>query len=70
MAREQFTVNLNCPDCHAIGAAVWEENSHATPAGPQSHLISVHGDFHTERGRTPTGEPVIVCNNCDVIQAG
>jgi hypothetical protein len=49
--------------------ALWEENSIANPSGPQRRLVRVAGDFHSELGRTQSGDPLIVCDKCDAIQA-
>jgi hypothetical protein len=68
MARQRFTVSLNCPECHATGAVVWEENNKMSTSGLQRSLVEVQGAFHVEDGRTQSGDPVIVCNNCDTIQ--
>lgn len=68
MERDQFRLNLRCPHCDALGAATWEENSFANPKGVERKLIQVHGDFHSEAGRTKSGDPVVVCNACDTIQ--
>lgn len=55
-------VPLVCPDCSNLGAVVWDE------AQGQKRLVSVHGEFHAETGRTRTRETLIVCNTCDTIQ--
>jgi hypothetical protein len=68
MARHRFTINLNCPECHATGGVVWEENKKMSTAGLQRSLVEVQGPFHVEKGRTQSGDPVIVCDNCDMIQ--
>lgn len=69
MGRDAFKTDLSCSHCNATGAAVWEENTMLSPQGPQRRLVAVHGDFHSETGRTHSGDPMIVCNNCDTIQA-
>lgn len=68
MDRDQFRVELKCPHCGALGAVTWEENSHANPKGAQRRLVQVAGDFHSETGRTQSGDPLIVCSQCDTIQ--
>jgi hypothetical protein len=68
MARDRFILPLTCPGCGAVGAVTWEENSAATPKGPERRLIGLDGGFHTETGRTRAGDPLIVCNGCDQIQ--
>jgi hypothetical protein len=67
--RQQFTVAITCPNCDAPGAVVWEEsvNQDSTP-GSQRRLVSVHGAFHRETGRSASRAPLIVCNVCDEIQ--
>jgi len=67
--RQRFTVTITCPNCDASGAVVWEESAdHDRDRGSERRLISVDGEFHRETGRTPSGDPVIVCNVCDEIQ--
>lgn len=67
--REQFTVDIACPHCAQNGAVVWEENTLGNRQnGIQRAFISVSAGFHTEAGRTQSGDPVIVCNKCDTIQ--
>lgn len=68
MRRDKFAKDLNCKNCGQAGVAVWEENSCLSEYGPQRRLISLHGRFHWEEGRTASGDPVIVCTNCDEIQ--
>ena len=68
MGRNQFRLNFSCNHCGALGTAVWEENSPPEPRGPQRRLVTVGGEFHSETGRTQSGDPLIVCNNCDTIQ--
>ena len=68
MARRQFTVSFTCSNCGAQGAAVWEEAiDRDRPRGLERRLVSVHGTFHAEGGRTQSGDPLIVCNACDEI---
>ncbi len=56
-------IPLVCPECLSLGAAVWGEQ-----ADGKMRLISLHGNFHSETGRTAPGETVIVCTACDTIQ--
>ena len=67
--RQQFTVPINCANCNALGAVVWEEaGNHDRARGAERRLVSIHGAFHHETGRTNSGDPVIVCDACDEIQ--
>ena len=66
--RDQFTITMICPYCGETGSAVWEENGSINAKGPQRRLISIHGEFHAESGRTESGDPIVVCNQCDEIQ--
>ena len=66
--RSQFKTLLTCVHCQAPGAVVWEENRYASASGPQRQLVALHGEFHQESGRTNSGDPMIVCNQCDQIQ--
>jgi len=68
-ARQQFTVPIACPNCATLGAVVWEESgSRDRMRGPERELVIIHGEFHQETARAPSGDPVIVCNLCDEIQ--
>ena len=67
--RDQFTQPLTCAHCGAHGSVTWEENSDTSPNGPQRRLVAMDGGFHAESGSTRSGDPLIVCNGCDQIQA-
>lgn len=68
--RDRFTNILNCPQCGQIGGITWEENAIGhREGGAERRLIDVSPGFHSEAGRTQSGDPVIVCTNCDTIQA-
>ena len=67
--RQTFRVPLNCPNCRNKGVAVWEEaDARDRARGPERKLISLEGAFHSETGRTMSGDPVVVCTACDEIQ--
>jgi hypothetical protein len=68
--REQFTIAIKCSHCGQPGAVMWEENSlgHRRD-GLQRALMNVSPGFHAENGRTQSGDPLIVCDTCDTIQA-
>jgi hypothetical protein len=67
--RQEFTVAIICANCGTPGAVVWEEaGDQHREHGPQRRLISLHGEFHRESGRTRSGDPLIICNACDEIQ--
>lgn len=69
-ARDRFINALTCSYCGQTGAILWEENAaDHRQCGPQRRLVSVSAGFHTETGRTESGDPIIVCANCDTIQA-
>ena len=59
---------LRSGHCGAMGVVTWEENARPQPGGMQRSLVELHGDFHSELGRSPSGDPLIVCNACDTIQ--
>lgn len=67
-ARLQFTLFLVCQHCGELGAVVWEESRYVQQGGPRRRLVTTHGRFHSENGRTNSGDPVIVCSRCDEIQ--
>ena len=56
--------DVKCPNCGQTGFVVWEESD-----GSPRQLVHVSRGFHPEIGRTRNGEPLIVCNDCDHIQA-
>lgn len=68
MKQGKFALDLQCPNCGALGVVVWQEATQPNPKGPQRRLAALHGAFHTERGRTQSGDPLIVCTACDHIQ--
>ena len=69
MLRQQFTAAFKCPHCGAAGVRTWEEaSSQSRIVGEGRKLLSVSDGFHIETGRTTSGEPLIVCNNCDEFQ--
>jgi hypothetical protein len=52
-----------------MGAIMWEEDDGHTPGRKGARrLIQVSPGFHSEHGRTQSGDPVIVCDQCDEIQ--
>jgi hypothetical protein len=65
--RQRFSVPLKCPNCGAEGFARWEEAG-GRRHGVERKLIVLDGGFHTEAGRTQSGDPMIVCDACDEIQ--
>jgi hypothetical protein len=67
MPHDQFTLLLAC-GCGARGSVAWEENSAANPRAPQRRMAAVSDGFHAGTGRTPSGDPLIICNGCDQIQ--
>ena len=68
-ARDRFSLDLKCPRCGQIGIITWEENSTGhRQLGSEGQLIDVTPGFHSEEGRTQSGDPMIICNHCDTIQ--
>lgn len=68
--RDRFPNTLKCPECGQAGQIIWEENTVGhREAGSERRLIDVSPGFHAELGRTQSGDPVIVCSQCDAIQA-
>jgi hypothetical protein len=59
----RFSFTLKCPNCGQAGFAVWEQGDREA-----RHLVHVSRGFHPEIGRTQSGEPLLVCNDCDHIQ--
>lgn len=69
-ARQTFPVSLVCPNCSNGGTALWEEAGlFDRSRGPERRLMSLEGKFHAEAGRTNSGDPVVVCSECDEILA-
>ena len=69
MESRQFSAPFKCAHCGQDGIRVWEESGvQSRVAGEGRKLISVSEAFHIELGRTASGEPLIVCNNCDEFQ--
>jgi hypothetical protein len=65
----QFSVAIKCPGCGQAGTVVWEEDDGNQPGKRAARrLVSVSGGFHTQTGRTESGDPAIVCDVCDCIQ--
>jgi hypothetical protein len=68
--RDRFPNALTCPSCGQTGEIIWEENAIGyRQFGPERRLIDVTPGFHAEPGRTSSGDPLIICTNCDTIQA-
>lgn len=66
--RQTFSIALLCFNCGNDGTALWEEAGRFDRArGAERRLLSLTGKFHAESGRTNSGDPVIVCNECDEI---
>lgn len=67
--RQRSSTSLKCPNCGAQGFVQWEESgSTDRKRGSERKLIVLDGGFHTEAGRTQSGDPIIVCDACDEIQ--
>lgn len=64
---QQFTVPIRCSHCGQEGSVVWEETA-GHERGPVRKLVEISAGFHSESGRTMSGDPVIVCDVCDQIQ--
>ena len=70
MEREKFSVHIECPHCGQPGLVGWEESGvNDRSRGAERKLVSLSKGFHSESGRTLSGDPVIVCDACDQIQA-
>jgi hypothetical protein len=67
--RSRFNVAITCPNCGQTGSVIWEDaRDFGRMQGSQRNLIHISGGFHAEGGRTQSGDPLIVCNECDEIQ--
>lgn len=65
--RAAFTVAVKCATCGQAGSVIWEENALPSPGGPDRRLVLVSGGFHAGETRGLSGDPQIVCNNCDAV---
>ena len=63
VAPATFTIAFQCPNCSQQGARRWSEG----PGAGRTYL-DVSTGFPVEAGRSPKGDPVIVCDACDEIQ--
>jgi uncharacterized C2H2 Zn-finger protein len=59
--RDPFKLILKCPDCGPQGAAV------RTRTAADQQFDEIGAGFHSETGRTRTGEALIICDACDTI---
>jgi phage terminase large subunit GpA-like protein len=67
--RSRFMVQITCPHCGQSGTMVWEEDDGHTPGPRKKRALVMATGFHAENSRTRSGDPVIVCDACDQIQA-
>jgi hypothetical protein len=69
--REEFAVKLRCPKCDQHGTAIWEETDAAhRHDGPQRVLKFVSAGFSFSRDKlSSSGDPEIVCDHCEAVQA-
>ena len=65
--RSTFTVEVKCSACGQAGSVTWEENALPSPSGPRRILVRMSGGFHASETRGLSGDPQIVCNNCNAI---
>lgn len=69
VSREKFTIEITCPHCGQPGTVTWEENSIEKLArGPERAFITTSQGYHSQTGRTGSGDPLIVCDRCATIQ--
>ena len=67
--REQLDVLIVCPGCSLVGVATWEESGRGDRSrGSERNLLHLSAGFHAESEHTLSGDPVIVCENCNTIQ--
>lgn len=67
--RFQVSLRITCPACGQEGDVCWEEDDGNAPGlkDPPT-LVQVSPGFHAELGRTGSGDPAIVCDDCDELQ--
>lgn len=71
MAHERpcFSVTLKCSHCSQVGYVIWQEaDDFCRARGLGRQLVHVSTGFHPELGRTQSGAPLIICDECDQIQ--
>lgn len=67
--QNRFAVNITCPECGQTGYRAWQQGEGGgQERGGTRVFTSVSQGFHKEEGRMPSGDPIIVCDNCDEIQ--
>jgi hypothetical protein len=67
-APQQFTNSIRCAGCGQTGVAAWEENrGDARRAGATRKLVLLSAGFHSEAGKTQSGDPLILCNSCGAV---
>jgi len=59
----QFTVNIICPKCSALGVVVWEKD------GAQRALVSLSKGFYERLSRKVPYPIELVCHECGTAQA-
>lgn len=68
--RSRISHLLRCPHCGQMGGITWEEDSiEDLPTGVRRRIIDLSPGFHAEKGRTHSGDSLIVCTICDMIQS-
>ena len=67
--RSRFSAAITCPNCGQTGDVVWDEATGPDRTrGRQRQLVYISGGFHSETGRTQSGDPLVICDVCDQIQ--
>jgi hypothetical protein len=59
----QFTVNIICPKCSALGVVVWEKD------GAQRSLVSLSKGFYERLSKEDPYPIELVCHECGAAQA-
>ena len=68
---EETREAITCPGCQQAGQAVWEESGilHGLLRS-ERRLVALIGNFHQGEIRGESGNPLIVCGNCNQTLLG
>jgi C4-type Zn-finger protein len=68
--REQFTIDIKCPNCGQSGSAAWEENApHNRKNGVERKLVLLSNGFRQSDVVGQSGDSLIACDRCDATLA-
>lgn len=65
--RESFSLPVTCPICKKQGMVNWEENENPIHRGLERDLVAVPSGFYEGNKKDLSGDPEILCNDCNVV---